>query len=356
MGEPRTVRMIYFLPDDRPYQQAVVDTMKAMMVRLQAWFGQQMESHGYGYTTFRYEADADGEPVVHRLDGAHANRYYYDRTASTVGNEVWEAFDPANVVLFTVIDNRAGDEVGYVRGFRVAGIASGNKDGGEVFVPRGVSFKTAAHELAHAFGMLWHDSRDRAHILSISRGGSDRLSFCSATFLSGHPFFNGEVPLERDWEARPTVELLSPLWYEEGSESITVRLKLEALHGLHQLIMLIADPLGQYLILELKDCRVLSGAKEAVIEYEYDGVVPGRRTVTSLSDPPSHFIEFHGRSTSEVIQELRGVDVRTAVAVSPGHAGRTYAIRPRARNVPRRDDAGIRIGGQHHQAVGYEDV
>ena len=294
VGEPRTVRLIYFLPTDRPYRQSVVDTMKAMMVRLQAWYGQQMESHGYGYTTFRYEADADGEPVVHRLDGAHANRYYYDRTASTVDNEVREAFDRDNVVLFTVIDNRAGDEVGYVRGFRVAGIASGSKDGGEVFVPRGVSFKTAAHELAHAFGMHWHDSRDHAHILSISRSrGSDRLSSCSAGFLSVHPFFNAEVPLDTDWVARPTVELLSPLWYEEGSESITVRLKLEAPHGLHQLIMLIADPLGQYLILELKDCRVLSGAKEAVIEYEYDGVVPGRRTVTSLSDPPSHFIEFH---------------------------------------------------------------
>ena len=77
--------MIYFLPTDRPYRQAVVDTMKAMMVRLQRFFGQQMESHGYGYTTFRYEADADGEPVVHRLDGAHADRYYDHSTSSTVG-------------------------------------------------------------------------------------------------------------------------------------------------------------------------------------------------------------------------------------------------------------------------------
>ena len=139
--------------------------------------------------------------------------------------------------------------------------------------------------------MLYHDSRDHAHILSIVRG-RDRLSSCSAGFLSVHPFFNAEVPLEWDWDARPTVELLSPLWYEEGSESITVRLKLEAPHGLHQLIMLVADPRGQYLILELKDCRTLSGAKEAVIEYEYDGVVPGRRTVTTLSDPPSHYIGF----------------------------------------------------------------
>ena len=75
-SEPRTVRMIYFLPNDRPFRQAVVDTMKARMVRLQAWFGQQMAAHGYGYMTFRYEADADGEPVVHRLDGDHGDTYY----------------------------------------------------------------------------------------------------------------------------------------------------------------------------------------------------------------------------------------------------------------------------------------
>ena len=286
-GEPRTVRLIYFLPTDRPYRQAVVDTMKAMMVRLQAFFGQQMESHGYGYTTFRYEADANGEPVVHRLDGEHADRYYDNRMTETVEREVRDAYDPANVVLFIVIDNRFGHRLGPFGA--PAGIASGNKDGGEVVVPRGVSFQTAAHELAHAFGMRYHDFRDHAHILSLS-GIRSRLSACSAGFLSAHPFFNAEVPLETDWDARPTVELLSPLWYDAGSESITVRLKLEAPHGLHQLIMLVTDPLGQYLILELQDCRVLSGAKEAVIEYVYDGKISAR--ATTLSDPPSHNIGF----------------------------------------------------------------
>ncbi len=289
VGEPRTVRMIYFLPTDRPYRQSVVDTMKARMVRLQRFFGQQMESHGYGYMTFRYEADEDGEPVVHRLDGAHADRYYDHSTSSPVEKEVRDAFDPDNVVLFIVIDNRFGHRLGPFGA--PAGIAAGSKDGGEALVPGGFPFWVAAHELAHAFGMLWHDHRDDAHILSIVRG-SDRLSSCSAAFLSVHPFFNAEVPLETDWDARPTVELLSPLWYDEGSQSITVRLKLEARHGLHQLNMFVTDPFGGSLVLELKACRTLSGGKEAVIEYEYDGVVPGRTTITTLSDPPSHYIGF----------------------------------------------------------------
>ncbi len=212
-------------------------------VRLQAWFGEQMASHGYGNMTFRYEADANGAPVVHRLDGAHADRYYDDRTTTTVQREVREAFDPNNVVLFVVIDNRWGDALGPFGA--PAGRAAGGKDGGWAVVPGGFEFWVAAHELAHAFGMLWHDHREGGYILAIFRG-SERLSACSAAFLSMQPFFNAQVPLGWDWDTNPTVELLSPLWYDEGSERITVRLKVEAPHGLHQLVILV-PPLCQRL-------------------------------------------------------------------------------------------------------------
>ena len=33
VGEPRTVRMIYFLPNDRPYRAEVVDSMKTVIKR-----------------------------------------------------------------------------------------------------------------------------------------------------------------------------------------------------------------------------------------------------------------------------------------------------------------------------------
>ena len=69
-GEERTVRMIYFLPNDRSYRQEIVDKMKAMMRRVQTFFAEQMQAHGYGNTTFRFETDVQGEPLVHRVDGA----------------------------------------------------------------------------------------------------------------------------------------------------------------------------------------------------------------------------------------------------------------------------------------------
>ena len=55
VGEPRTVRMIYFLPNDRPFRQKVVDSMKAVIRYTQTFFAEQMQAHGYVNKTFRFE-------------------------------------------------------------------------------------------------------------------------------------------------------------------------------------------------------------------------------------------------------------------------------------------------------------
>ena len=48
VGEPRTVRLIYFLPNDRPFRQEVVDSMKVTIRRVQTFYAEQMQAHGYG--------------------------------------------------------------------------------------------------------------------------------------------------------------------------------------------------------------------------------------------------------------------------------------------------------------------
>ena len=58
VGQPRTVRMIYFLPNDRPFRQEVVDSMKTVIKRVQTFYAEQMQAHGLGYRTFRIETDA----------------------------------------------------------------------------------------------------------------------------------------------------------------------------------------------------------------------------------------------------------------------------------------------------------
>ena len=291
VGEPRTVRMIYFLPNDRPYRQAVVDTMKARMVRYQRFFGEQMEAHGYGYMTFRYETDASDEPVVHRLDGKRADGHYRASVTETLQPEVRQAYDPNYVVLFIVIDNIAGDSINNGRSL---GIGSGGKSGGGVNVPGGFNFETGAHELGHAFGMLWHDYRDGAYIMSTGGRGRSRLSACSAAYLSVSPYFNPDIPLETAWRSLPSIELLSPgPYYAAGTNTLNMHLRVAAPHDLHQLIA--KAPTPHAFSWEVLGCRMLSGEKEAGIEYVYDGVIPStrnRRGHSTLAEPPSHRVLF----------------------------------------------------------------
>ena len=79
VGKPRTVRMIYFLPNDRSFRADVVDSMKSGIRSLQAFYADQMQAHGYGNRTFRFETDEWGDPLVHRvddLDGSGENEIY----------------------------------------------------------------------------------------------------------------------------------------------------------------------------------------------------------------------------------------------------------------------------------------
>ena len=55
--DPRTVRMVYFLPNDRPFRADVVDSMKAVILRTQAFFAAEMQRHGHGNRTIRFETD-----------------------------------------------------------------------------------------------------------------------------------------------------------------------------------------------------------------------------------------------------------------------------------------------------------
>ena len=114
-------------------------------------------------------------------------------------------------------------------------------------------------ELGHAFG-LEHDFRDGAFIMSYGPG-RNRLSACSAEFLSVHPYFNPKTPIEDG--PRPTVELISPRTYPAGSRNVTVQFQVNDSEGLHQVSLRGLDGLIA--------CRGLDGEKSAFVEFDYDG-------------------------------------------------------------------------------------
>ena len=275
VGEPRTVRLFYFLPNDRSYRQEVVDAMKTGIVELQTFFAEQMEAHGHGRKTFQLEADDQGELIVHHVDGDYKDSHYISR-GFTEG-EIDRAFDNSANVAIIVMD--------LSRGGSIAGQGTGSKSSGWLIVYAGWNWPYVAHELGHAFG-LHHDFRDRAYILSYGRPNrsSAKLSACAAEFLAVHPYFNPNNPLEN--ESPPTVELTSSDEYPPGSESVPVRLRVRDDNGLHQVI-LFAQPKNPFLggTPEVKVCRGLAGETDTVVEFNFDGRLPSDNVGTA---PAAH--------------------------------------------------------------------
>ena len=299
VGEPRTVRMIYFLPNDRPFRQDVVDSMKIAIRQIQTFYAEQMQAHGYGYRTFRFETDIQGDPMVHRVDGQHPDSHYLDDTSRTVLDEIEQAFDRDANVYLIVVDNSI-DAIGIGGGRRAGGTGyNRGKNGGHGLVPGGFSFHIAAHELGHGFG-LHHDFRDNAYIMSYGGDQRHSLSACHAEFLAVHPYFNPDIPIEGESESGfsgPIIkgvtggpfELISSLEYPAGSQSVPVQLKVSDSDGLHQVLLFVETRELHFAAggLEVKACGGFEGEQVAIVEFEYNGVIPSNGG-TSLSDPIRH--------------------------------------------------------------------
>ena len=167
VGEPRTVRLVYLLPNDRAHRAEVVQRMKDEILKVQTFYAEQMEAHGYGKLTFRIETDHQGEPMVHHMDGRYPDASY---NATFLPAEVADVFNHIENVYVTVIDGTRQGAYG----------GDYDKDSGFVVMGGGFTFAVMAHEIGHAFG-LSHDFHDDAYIMSYGPGQT-RLSACSAEF------------------------------------------------------------------------------------------------------------------------------------------------------------------------------
>ncbi len=309
-GDPRTVRVIYFVPNDRSFSITVEDSIKRAVRQVRTFFADQMKAHGFGLNAIDIDTGDDRDPLIHRVTGQHPNDHYADNMHSAVFSEIRQDYDTWANIYIAFIDNS--------RRFTPRGGRNG-KTGGEASMRVDFDWQTVAHELGHGFG-LHHDFRNYSYVMSY---GSEpiSLSLCNAQFLSVHPYFNPGIATEST--AGPAVELISSRKFPPNEEDINVQFKVADTDGLHQLILFTMTPLINWGggFPEVKAWRGMAKEADAVIDFQY-----ARDAVGMIQDPDVERIHVNAVDTDGNV----GQASFNLVSISPYHyatlSGHTHAI------------------------------
>ena len=287
------VRLVYFLPKDRPARPERVKALRQLIKDAQVFYADEMERHGYGRKTFTIETDRGGEPVVHRVNGRFKEAYYYERISDPkILNEVYENFNALQHIYFVAIDLsyevlNSGDSCGLggIGFFPMGGgsspllagkIALRNRHetqgeeafGGATIIPAsGKCFRddVTLHELGHGFG-LEHDFRlglESHYVMSFGKAAhyQMRLSAGAAEWLSVSAFFNNK-PISGNTLGE--IQLIAAPTY--SADRVRLRFKVADADGLHQVQLLVPEILeyGAWGAERLFDYKRLKGKTNTV--------------------------------------------------------------------------------------------
>ena len=273
------VRLVYFLPNDRPARPDRVAALRQLIKDAQQFYVDEMHRHGFGKKTFTVETDADGEPLIHQVNGKFTEEYYYNSSTDfKIWQELLEHFDNFQHVYFIAIDlSHETLHGGKSCGIGAVSFRSRNRGlwlrsrdetegeqavGGIATIPAsGDCFErlgVTAHELGHAFG-LGHDFREGLHSdYVMAYGNQTRLSKCAAEWLSVNRFFNTK-PIFRDEPGEIQILELQP----HSQDTINLRFKVTDPDGLHHAQLVLPEgSLGPILF----NCQQLNG-KTSTVEF-----------------------------------------------------------------------------------------
>ena len=262
---PGLVSLIYFRPNDRPVLPNIDAKIDQNIKKAQRFYADEMEHHGFGRKTFQFEMDESGNAVVHHVIGKFDAAHYHSNPTGKWWNEIYELVHiPKGNIAVCVIDT-AGVNL------RSCGIAGGDDNGGLAHIYC-LDWITFAHELGHAFGMVWHDFRSGSYIMSY--GYYNELSECAAKWLDVHRAFNTNPPNVGGSEAK--IVMHPPSSDSSFPNAIRFRFEVTNGSGLHQ-AMLITEEIS--LKGGLLSCQRLHGEKSSIVEFVTTGVTPERKWV-----------------------------------------------------------------------------
>ncbi|MCG9126963.1 hypothetical protein JT359_05110 [Candidatus Poribacteria bacterium] len=265
-GRHEIVKLIYFLPNDRSPQPDIDQKINNMIKRCQTFYADQMENYGFGRKTFEYEADSNGDVVVHHVIGQHSDSHYLKRPDRAFGEIDRNLYKYNKTILFVVID--------YSKKLLPGNACGAAYSGKRILLPAAGScfnWITAAHEIGHTL-LLPHDFREGNYLMSYGATNNKILSECAAYWLDVHPYFN---PLQGENNTKGKIEMLSSIAYLP--DNIHTYFELNDLDGLH-LVRFLHGPTTIY------RCYPVYGEKEIVKLSNYSQTLKNNRIKVQAVD------------------------------------------------------------------------
>ncbi len=274
-NERPMVRLAYFYPKDVDPHDDIDSGMDALIKKVQQYFAEQMDRHGYGRKTFTFESDADGKAIVYQIPGKHDTVYYQDNPFNYVRKEVTETLQLTSDVkqhhiVLTVAANNVGDSRTVLCTY-FSGMASLGSGSGGFALVCGVDkwsivnhYIITAHELGHVFG-LNHDFRDADYIMSYGPGRG-ALSPCDAEWLNVHRAFNSDNTFSNE---SAEIKILSTT-LESAPNVISSKFEVSDPDGLYQARLFAPDRLYQarlfpnFTNVSVKACKRINGTKSTI--------------------------------------------------------------------------------------------
>ena len=303
--------LIYFRASDRSVEPDIDIKLDTLIKRVQQFYKDEMERHGFGGKTFTFETDATGKAMVHHVNGKFTSSYYIGdgNNIHTITDnampEIKEQFDMSKNLYVVVVDV----------GLALGGVGTGDSHSGFALITTNGDchdtgsdfFILLAHELAHAFG-LDHDFRNGAYITSYSSRVVVQLSECAAEWLDVHQYFNVS---QTAVNAPTTIQMLPPLEYPPNA--IRLRFTITDTDGVHQAQLIGRSDRGPNDGQSLIACKTLNGQSNTVefVTTEF-AQGPDSYVIVSVIDVNGNFTKQKYSIREEDVQ----VDINNRVDIN----------------------------------------